>query len=236
MNKWVAGTRRETWQAYKMMTAPQCGKHGNRGVYRRRTGTQRGRLGGVERLAGGLARTLFTLSDRAGRRVSLDELLSAGPVVLHFFRGGWCTFAESSLADFAAGYDDLLALGASAVAIAPPCEAAVQRGPGHLRELLDVDLQVARAYGVAFELPLRLRATYERLGYTRPAASEASRWLVPIPATFLLDRDGSAALSHVDVDYRKSLEIEPLLRALRALHARHATDLHAMRERPVRSL
>lgn len=187
-------------------------------------------------LRAGSRAPLFTLSDSAGRRASLDELLSAGPVVLHFFRGGWCTFAESSLADFAAAYEDVLALGASAVAIAPPCEAAVHRAPGHPRELLDVDLQVARAYGVAFELPLRLRATYERLGYTRPAASEASRWLVPIPATFLLDRDGSAALVHVDVDYRKSLDTESLLRALKALQARHATDLHAMRERPGRSL
>ncbi|WP_168790387.1 peroxiredoxin-like family protein [Paraburkholderia aromaticivorans] len=186
-------------------------------------------------LRAGSRAPLFTLPDSAGRRVSLDELLSAGPVVLHFFRGGWCTFAESSLADFAAGYEDVLALGASAVAIAPPCATAVHRAPGHLRDLLDVDLQVARAYGVAFELPLRLRATYERLGYTRPAANEASRWLVPIPATFLLDRDGSAALVHVDVDYRKSLDIESLLRALKALQTRHAADLHAMRERPRRS-
>jgi peroxiredoxin len=183
-------------------------------------------------LRAGSRAPLFTLADTAGRRVSLDELLSAGPVVLHFSRGGWCTFAESSLTDFATRYDDMLALGASAVAIAPPCEAEARCAPGQLRELLDMDLRIARAYGVAFELPLRLRATYERLGYTRPAASEASRWLVPIPATFLLDRDGSAALAHVDMDYRKALDIDSVLRGLKALQARHAAKLHAMRERP----
>ncbi|VVD33114.1 hypothetical protein [Paraburkholderia dioscoreae] len=56
-----------------------------------------------------------------------------------------------------------------------------------------------------------------------------------MPATFLLDRDGSVALAHVDVDYRKRLDVESLLRALKALQARHAAKLHALRERPGRS-
>ncbi|MFM0222576.1 peroxiredoxin-like family protein [Paraburkholderia dipogonis] len=187
-------------------------------------------------LRAGARAPLFTLTDTIGQRVSLEALLRAGPAVLHFFRGGWCTFGERSLADLATGYDDMLALGASAVAIAPPCERPAHHAAGGLRELLDVDLKLARAYGVAFELPVRLRASYEQLGCATPSASEASRWLVPIPATFLIDRDGRIALAHVDVDYRKRLDIESLLRALKALHARHATKLHALRERLGRSL
>src|SRR5476649_3028796 len=66
-------------------------------------------------LRAGARAPLFTLADAAGRRVALEDLLSAGPVVLHFFRGAWCSFGEQSIVEFAATYQDVTALGASAV-------------------------------------------------------------------------------------------------------------------------
>jgi peroxiredoxin len=174
-------------------------------------------------LRAGARAPLFTLADAAGRQVSLEDLLSEGPVVLHFFRGAWCAFGEQSRAEFASAYHEVVGLGASAVAIAPPCELAQQNAPLPMRELRDTDMKVSRAYGLAFELPVGLRARYEELGYRPPSTRKAGSWLVPLPATYLLDRDGVVALTFIDVDYRNHFESRSLLTALKALQAKHAT-------------
>jgi peroxiredoxin len=174
-------------------------------------------------LRAGARAPLFTLEDAAGQHVALEDLLREGPVVLHFFRGAWCTFGEQSLLEFASMHEKVVALGASAVAIAPAGNAAPPSQPLPMLELQDINMKVARAYGLAFDLPTALRPTYERLGYAPPSTRNASTWLVPLPATYLIDRDGIVALAFIDVDYRKRLEPESLLTALRALQTRRAT-------------
>lgn len=176
-------------------------------------------------LRAGARAPLFTLADASGRRIALEALLSTGPVVLHFFRGAWCSFGEHSVAEFASMHQDVVSLGASAVAIAPPSKPSVPSvpsGPVPMPELQDIDMKVARAYGLAFDLPAGLRPRYEALGYTPPSTKRAASWLVPIPATYLLDRDGTVALAFIDVDYRKRFEPASLLSALKAVQARHA--------------
>jgi len=181
-------------------------------------------------LRAGAKAPIFTLTDVSGRQVALEDLLNAGPVVLHFFRGTWCSFGEASLTDFSATYQEVIALGASAIAIAPPCKVSPQSSSSPIRELQDIDMKVARAYGLAFDLPVGLRARYEGLGYVPPPTRKANTWLVPLPATYLLDRDGTVVLAFIDVDYRKHFESGSLLSALKALQARHA-----MLRRPMRS-
>jgi peroxiredoxin len=187
-------------------------------------------LGAASRaLRAGARAPLFTLTDASGRKVVLEHLLHAGPVVLHFFRGPWCSFGEKGLAEFAAIYQKVAELGASAVAIAPHCKAPAQSVLMPMRELLDIDMKVGRAYGLAFDLPAGLRPKYEALGYVPPPTGRAGTWLVPLPATYLLDSDGIVALAFIDVDYRRHVDPGSLLTALRALQARHESPRRAAR-------
>jgi peroxiredoxin len=187
-------------------------------------------LGAASRaLRAGARAPLFTLTDASGRKVVLEHLLHAGPVVLHFFRGPWCSFGEKGLAEFAAIYQKVAELGASAVAIAPPCKAPAQSVLMPMRELLDIDMKVGRAYGLAFDLPAGLRPKYEALGYVPPPTGRAGTWLVPLPATYLLDSDGVVALAFIDVDYRRHVDPGSLLTALRALQDRHESPRRAAR-------
>jgi len=64
---------------------------------------------------------------------------------------------------------------------------------------------------------------YERFGHALPDRNGDDSWLLPIPATYVIDRDGSIALGFVDVDYRNRLEPEEILNALRTLEARQAS-------------
>jgi peroxiredoxin len=174
-------------------------------------------------LRAGARAPLFVLANANGQKVALDELLRAGPVVLQFFRGPWCSFGEESLAEFVSASHDVVELGASAVAIGSFSKSPASRAHMQICELEDIDMKVACAYGLAFDLPVGLRPRYEALGYVPPPAGKTDAWLVPLPATYLLDRDGIIVLAFIDVDYRRHFETASLLAALRALQGRHAS-------------
>ena len=164
----------------------------------------------------------FELHDTHGNQVSLDQALGAGPVVLNFLRGAWCAFGEESLAQLAATYERIVSSGAGAFAIAPPSQLSSLGQSVPIPELVDIDMKVARTFGLAFELPVELRPRYLDLGYIPPKTRKAGSFLVPIPATYLVDQDGMIVLAHIDTDYRHHLDNEALLGALKALQARCA--------------
>lgn len=172
-------------------------------------------------LQAGMRAPLFTLDDVRGRQVALEGLLDAGPVVLNFFRGEWCSYGARSLADFSAAARELATLGVSAVNIGPGTgtwrpHASSRATP--IAELCDVDMHVARAYGLTFTLPFSLRPLYRQLGYQPPDENDAAgSWLVPVPAVYLLNRDGVIVLASVELDYRKRFDAASLPGALKAL-------------------
>jgi peroxiredoxin len=172
--------------------------------------------------AGSLA-PAFRLRDYGGQQVSLQELISTGPAIVHFYRGSWCTYCQNSLADLTVSYDNIRAAGARIVAIAPPPSprflAAAEVEATHLPflTLIDEGMKVAVAYGVAYSLPAPLRPIYLERGYAPPHNSRVSEWLVPIPATYLIGTDGQIVLGAVDVDYRNPLHSEQLVTAVKGM-------------------
>jgi peroxiredoxin len=168
----------------------------------------------------------FRLRDHGGRRVSLHELSAAGPAIIHFYRGSWCTYCHDSLTDLAAAHDDIRAAGGRVVAIAPPpspqflagAQADAVRLP--FATLIDDAMKVAVAYGVAFSLPTQLRPIYLEHGYAPPRNAAAGEWLVPIPATYLVSQNGTIVLGAVDVDYRNRLHAGQLVTALNGMRRR----------------
>lgn len=171
-------------------------------------------------LHAGARAPIFVLPDKQGNRIALDQLLRSGPVVLNFLRGSWCSFGEESLAQFCAVHERIVAAGASAVAIAPPEIPARQSAQLSIPELVDAELRVSRSFGLTFDLPEKLRNRYLDLGYTPPKSRKYGDFLVPVPATYLIDEDGVVVFASVDFDYRKEFDSESLLKAVRALRTR----------------
>jgi peroxiredoxin len=163
----------------------------------------------------------FTLPDPGGRSVSLTSILEAGPVALTFYRGGWCPYCNIQLRAYQAILPELTALGARLVAISP------QRAEGSLATseangltfdvLSDVGNVVARAFGLVWSLPEELRAALRSNNKALPEINGDESWELPVPATYVIARDGRVALAAVDVDYRKRLEPDAILASLRSL-------------------
>lgn len=171
-------------------------------------------------LRAGAKAPFFVLPDKQGAKIALDALLRSGPVVINFLRGSWCSFGEKSLARFCAVHERIVAGGATAVAIAPPASSSCEGGHPSMLELVDAELRVSRSFGLTFNLPEELRARYLELGYVPPKTRTFGDFLVPVPATYLIDEDGTVVFSSVDFDYRKEIDSESLLKAVRALRAR----------------
>jgi peroxiredoxin len=163
----------------------------------------------------------FTLPKVSGGFLSLARLLSTGPVVLSFYRGFWCPHCRQELAALSAKLPEIAALGASLVAISPQKisanhpDVAPDKVPFAL--LRDRNSKVAETYGLAFALPHSLREIYERFGHALPQVNDGGSWMLPVPATYLIDRDSRIAMSFVDIDYRNRLEPDALIAALAGL-------------------
>lgn len=165
----------------------------------------------------------FRLPDARGGCVRLQDLLAKGPVVVSFYRGGWCPYCNLELRALQMALPEIKRLGAEVVAISPqtPDESlsTAEKDELAFAVLSDVGSNTAKAYGIAFDLAEELRPIYARLGHALPDKNGDESWVLPIPATYVVDMDGKVALAFVDIDYRKRLEPAEILSALQAMTA-----------------
>jgi peroxiredoxin len=164
----------------------------------------------------------FALPSARGETVRLGELLARGPVVVAFYRGGWCPYCNLQLRAYERVLGEIHALGASLVAISPQLPdgslSTVERDELSFPVLSDVGNVVARAYGLVFAVPEDVVRFYaEAKGFDLAAVNGAARAELPVPGCFVIGRDGVVALADVDPDYTRRLEPAAILDALREL-------------------
>ena len=163
----------------------------------------------------------FTLPDQVGKPVSLRGLLERGPVVLTFFRGGWCPFCALTLRALAAIRPKLRRLGAELVAVSPetPSNAATtaERNGLNFPVLTDLGNRVAREYRLVWQLDAQMRAVYERLGHSLPKINGDNEWTLPVPAGFVVASDGRISYAHVHTRVDRRLEPQAALDAVQQL-------------------
>jgi peroxiredoxin len=163
----------------------------------------------------------FILRDAGGATVCLSHLLRAGPVVLSFYRGGWCPYCNLELRALQKVQPRIRSLGATLVAISPQTPDAslstAEKDALDFAVLCDPGGRVAQDFGLAFELPATLRAAYGHLGHDLTSVNGDDKWRLPVPATYVIAPDGVVALAFVDVDYRNRLEPEEIIAVLECL-------------------
>ena len=163
----------------------------------------------------------FTLPDPREKEVSLAVLLEAGPAVITFYRGGWCPYCNIQLRAYQAVLPKMTALGARLVAISPQLPdgslSTAEANELSFAVLSDVGNSVARNFGLVWSLPEELRAALRSNNKALPGINGDDSWELPVPATFVIARDGRVALAAIDVDYRNRLEPDAILTALRSL-------------------
>jgi peroxiredoxin len=161
----------------------------------------------------------FYLADEHGRIVSLDELLTRGPVAVTFHRGHWCPFCRISINALVRAHDEVSSTGGQIVAVMPERQQFVSdlraTAQAPFLVLTDMDNGYAMSLGLAVWVGDEMREIISQR-HDLPAYQGNDTWVVPIPATFVVGQDGRIRARFVDPDYRKRMAIEDLLAAMRA--------------------
>jgi peroxiredoxin len=126
---------------------------------------------------------------------------------------------------------EITRLGAKLVAVSPqtPDEShsTAEKNALSFSVLSDIGSTIAKAFGIAYDLAAELRPSYVRSGHALPEKNGDDSWVLPIPATYVIDTDGTIALAFVDVDYRNRLEPAEILASLQSLSEEHRGEHHA---------
>jgi peroxiredoxin len=161
------------------------------------------------------------LPNITGDPVSLYEVLNSGPVVLSFYRGGWCPFCNLELQALQAQLSEFRALGANLIGISPETPdtslSAIDKHQLEFEVLSDIGNITARQYGLLFTVYEEMRPLYLKWGLDVPASNGDDSWELPVPATYVIDTDSVVRAAHADKDYTRRMEPAQILATLREL-------------------
>jgi peroxiredoxin len=160
----------------------------------------------------------FMLPDETGRLVTLTSLIAEGPVAVMFFRGHWCPYCRLNVRAVIMAMDRIRAMNAQVVAIMPELQEYAEKFKAEADAPFPVLTDLDNGYALSLNLAIWLGTEIQRLMSNQNLASFHGNdgWLLPIPATFVVGRDGLVKARFVDPDFRRRMEIDDLLAALQS--------------------
>ncbi|SDI70442.1 Peroxiredoxin [Bradyrhizobium sp. Rc2d] len=158
----------------------------------------------------------FMLPDESGRLVALNALLEGGPVAVMFFRGHWCPYCRLNVRAVVQALGRIKAIGAQVVAIVPETLEYTRQLKSDAGAPFPILTDLDNGYALSLNLAIWLGAEIQHLlSYQDMAKFHGNDgWVLPIPAVFVVGRDGLVKARFVDPDFRKRMEIDDLLAAL----------------------
>ena len=163
----------------------------------------------------------FTLPDQLRREVSLAGELEQGPVVLIFYRGEWCPYCNTMLRTYGLRAADFSQRGARLVAVSPQTpDNSLTMAEKHSLEfpvLSDEGGEVIGTYSLKYNVASR--EVYETVGVDLAKFNGKGGWILPAPAVFVIDREGTVRFVSVNGDYTQRAEPDEALAALDSLES-----------------
>ena len=163
----------------------------------------------------------FELSKPSGELVRLSDRLRSGPVIISFYRGGWCQYCNLELTALENARSQFEDLGAYMMAISPQrpeqtAEMAEKQGLTY--DLLsDPGNIVAQKFGIVFHLHDEMQSIYDEFGLDLPVWNGDESFDLPVPATYVIDSESRIRMAFVDPDYTKRLDPSEIIRTLRSI-------------------
>ncbi len=163
----------------------------------------------------------FSLKNAFGKSVTLKDELKKGPVILVFYRGAWCPFCNLHLHVLQKNLPEFEKYNAQLITVTPqqPDKSAEQiKKDGYPFEVLsDLDSKVMKAYRLYYELPEALVSVYKNHGLDIEAFNGATRNVLPVPGSFVIDTTGVVRAMHAETDYKQRMEPERMIKTLQEI-------------------
>ena len=162
----------------------------------------------------------FTLRNAVGESVELYDYLNKGPVILTWYRGGWCPYCNLTLKALQDELPEFTSLGATLIALTPELPdksiSTAEKIGLEFEVLSDLGNAVAREYGVVFQLMDEVAQIYNKSFNMKQYNGDDSNTL-PLAATYIINRNREIVYAFLDEDYRNRAEPSELTDRLKAL-------------------
>ncbi|MEM6765438.1 MAG: peroxiredoxin-like family protein [Bacteroidota bacterium] len=159
----------------------------------------------------------FSLTNAVGETITLSEVLKNGPVVLTWYRGGWCPYCNLTLRSLQEALPAIHRKGATLLALTPELpDKSLSTAEKHaltFEVLSDVNNIVARQYGIMFQLTPEVKEYYDQ-GFGMLTYNGHDRPELPLAATYIIGQESKVSYAFLDADYRKRAEPADILQAL----------------------
>ncbi len=162
----------------------------------------------------------FSLPDIKGDTVRLSDLLKSGPVVIIWYRGGWCPYCNLQLRAMTKVAPQIKSLGATLVAISPQLPdssiSTAEKDTLNFTVLSDVGNRVASEYKIVYTIPEvmleKLQGHLDLAGYNGSDSTQ-----LPLAVTYIVDTTGTVRYAFLSADYRVRAEPSVIVSELQKL-------------------
>jgi peroxiredoxin len=156
-----------------------------------------------------------------GKAFDLNKALSSSPAVVIFYRGGWCPYCNAHLGKLKEIEQKIVDLGYRIFAICPDRPAKLKESHDKFAAkytlLSDHTMTVSSRFGLAYRMPDDLVKVYkEKYKIDLEADSGETHHMLPVPAAFVIGKDGVIKFSYVNPNYKVRIEPAVLLAAASA--------------------
>jgi peroxiredoxin len=160
----------------------------------------------------------FELQDHNGVNVRSTEVLGKASLVICFFRGRWCPFCVGQMEAMNLLLPQIQAAGATLFGISPQTVQQsffmVDQHKLRFPLLSDRNNEAARNFWLVYRVPDYQQSVYRRSFVNLPHLNRDDSWELPIPATYIVGRDGIVRYASVNPDYSERPEPADILENL----------------------
>jgi len=160
----------------------------------------------------------FTAKDQDGKSISLKQVLKNGPVVLLFYRGQWCPYCNKQLSHYSDSLTLLTEKGAAILAVTPETDENVKKTVTKTKAafpiLEDAGLAIMKSYKVSFAVDEKTVTRYKGYGIDLDKANGTNGANLPVPATYIIGKDGLVKYVFFNTDYKKRASVQDILNNL----------------------
>lgn len=169
----------------------------------------------------------FRVETVESRAFDFDPLNLDKPVMILVFRGGWCPYCNMYLSDMRHVIPEIRELGIDVLFLSGDRPELLYRSlEDQAKEdiegldyaiLSDADAQATMALGIAFKAAHRTVDYVNKKGDGYRRSSMERHGVLPVPAVFAVDIDGTIAYAYVNADYKVRLPADELMDVARAI-------------------
>ena len=157
----------------------------------------------------------FKAKDQHGKDIRLKDLLKKGKVVLVFYRGEWCPYCNKNLKKLEDSLQLIIDKGATLVAVSPEqpesIAKTIEKTKAQYSVLHDENLKIMKAYEVEYEVPENTLKRYRNGGIKIDEVNGKNGNYLPVPATYIIDKEGTVTYRFFNQDYKKRPSVKEIL-------------------------